>query len=71
MCVNPDGWVQYTGYNGTAVITGRSVSVVLAGAKIRLVATGTGRFVLKGRGVYKTGHLTGNWWQDDHEMEIQ
>ena len=60
--VFPDGWTEYIGFNGTARIRGRLVSVILAGERIDLYAIGSGRVILWGKGTYEiNGLITGRW----------
>ncbi len=60
--VFPDGWTEYVGFNGVAVIRGQSVSVLMAGEGIDLYAIGTGRVILWGEGTYEiNGLITGRW----------
>jgi len=58
----PDGWSEYIGFHGTARILGRNVSVVMAGERIDLFATGSGRAVLWGHGHYEKGGDTSTPW---------
>jgi len=48
----PSGWIRYAGFQGNATVTGSSVTVALSGYDIRLTASGTGKFVLRGNGTY-------------------
>jgi hypothetical protein len=60
--VFPDGWTEYVGFNGAAVIRGQKVSVLLAGENVDLYAIGTGRVILWGEGTYEiNGLITGRW----------
>lgn len=47
-----DGTVKYSGFNGTAAISGISITVVINGDDIELIAEGTGSVVLLGYGTY-------------------
>jgi hypothetical protein len=66
-----DGWTRYTGFSGAVVITGKSFGIILTGTRIRLVASGSGRFVLHGRGTYTTGNLSGTWRSDYTEITMK
>lgn len=57
----PNGWIRYAGFNGEARVTGSLISVALSGYDIELVATGTGKFVLRGNGRWETAHASGEW----------
>jgi hypothetical protein len=60
--VFPDGWTEYVGFHGAAVIRGQRVSVLMAGEHIDLYAIGTGRAILWGEGAYEiNGLITGRW----------
>jgi hypothetical protein len=58
----PDGWIEYVGFHGTARILGRNVSVVMAGERIDLFATGSGRAILWGHGRYEKGGSVVDFW---------
>jgi hypothetical protein len=45
-------WNRYSGFRGTATITGTNVMIELAGVNVNLSATGTGKYVLRGQGTY-------------------
>ncbi|NIS80715.1 MAG: hypothetical protein GTO14_11010 [Anaerolineales bacterium] len=55
------GWIRYVGFNGQAKVTGSRVTVALSGYDIKLVATGTGKFVLRGNGRWETDNASGEW----------
>jgi hypothetical protein len=57
----PDGWVQYAGLHGKALIKGSKVRVVVAGTDINLRARGRGRVLLWGHGSYETDGVSGEW----------
>jgi hypothetical protein len=59
--VFPDGWIQYSGFNGTAHIEGGWVIVGIAGANINLTAKGTGGALLWGHGSYELNGVHGRW----------
>jgi hypothetical protein len=63
----PDGWTEYVGFHGLARIYGRNVSVFLAGEKIDLLAVGTGRVLLWGKGTYEIDRLDGAEWPEPFE----
>ncbi len=56
-----NGWTIYAGFHGEAQITGSGMTVALRGANINLVATGTGKFLLRGTGTYETEKESGEW----------
>lgn len=56
-----DGWVQYSGFHGTAHIEGRRIGVVLAGVDIDLSAEGRGLAVLWGHGTCEKNGETYEW----------
>jgi hypothetical protein len=56
-----DGWVQYAGYHGAALIKGSRIRVVVAGADLHLRAKGRGRALLWGHGRYETGGVSEDW----------
>jgi len=45
-----DGWIQYSGFHGTAHIAGGRIIVVIAGVGVDLEARGYGRAILWGHG---------------------
>jgi hypothetical protein len=47
---NDKGWLRYAGFRGSATITGTNVIVALTGAGIKLNASGSGRYLLRGTG---------------------
>lgn len=57
----PGGTIVYIGFNGKAEITGSAVTVALRGRGIKLEATGTGRYLLRGHGTYHTEKGDGEW----------
>ena len=60
----PSGWTEYIGFRGAAVIEGRAVFVILAGADVDLYAVGSGRATLWGEGRYTIDGLTSQPWSD-------
>lgn len=56
-----DGWIQYSGFNGTAHIEGTRIIVGLAGVDVELSAKGRGRVRLWGHGSYQINGLTNSW----------
>ena len=66
--VFPDGWIEYVGFNGTARIRGRRVSVILAGERIDLYAIGSGRVILWGKGTYEINGLIAGRWSETIEV---
>ena len=57
----PDGWIQYSGFRGTASIKGSRIRVVLAGVDIDLHAAGRGGVILWGHGTYEINGQSGRW----------
>jgi len=57
-----DGWTLYSGFDGTATISGSEVTVAIAGDHIRMYARGAGHFALRGEGGYRT---SGDGWTMD------
>jgi hypothetical protein len=55
------GWIRYVGFNGEAKVTGSRITVALSGYDIKLVAKGTGKFVLRGNGRWETDSASGAW----------
>jgi len=55
-----NGWIQYSGFHGTAHIAGARIIVVIAGEDIELEARGWGRALLWGHG---TCELNGEQYQ--------
>ena len=45
----PDGWIQYSGFRGTASIKGSRIRVIIAGVDIDLHAAGRVRFLERSR----------------------
>jgi|GEM_PF-1903673 len=70
-----NGAVRYSGFDGTASISGSSVTVVILGDDIELTAEGTGSAVLRGYGTYdveKDGrHISSNDWAPQVRTESQ
>ncbi len=71
----PGGWVRYSGFNGSAVVSGSQITVALSGYSIHLQASGTGSFVLRGNGTYsvtKDGVVvfTGAWTEEAEVKRI-
>jgi hypothetical protein len=64
----PDGWTEYVGFRGLARVHGRSMSVVLAGERIDLLAVGAGRAFLWGKGSYRIGEREGQVWPEPFEI---
>jgi len=56
-----DGTIRLTGYSGAITITGEQLVVKIEGGTIDLTAIGTGSVLLKGRGSYSVGDITGAW----------
>ena len=56
-----DGWIQYSGFNGTAHIKGSRIGVIVAGVDIDLSAKGRGRVILWGHGSYEVNGQDGKW----------
>lgn len=70
-----NGWVRYAGFDGQATISGSQITVVLSGYDINLEATGTGRFVLRGKGSYSVEKdgiivLDGVWTEEAQVFSI-
>jgi hypothetical protein len=59
--VFPDGWLQYSGLDGEAYVSGAKIAVVLAGIDIELFGEGHGRVVLWGHGTYEVNGEPGDW----------
>lgn len=57
----PSGWIRYVGFKGEAKVTGSRITVALSGYNIKLVTTGTGKFVLRGNGRWETDSVSGEW----------
>ncbi len=68
-----NGTVRYSGFDGTASISGSSVTVVILGDDIELTSKGTGSVVLRGCGTYdveKDGkHVLSNDWAPQVQTE--
>lgn len=65
-----NGWINYAGFDGKAHITGSKMTVVLSGRNIRLQATGTGKFLLRGHGTYHTEHQDGAWTDEGQVLTL-
>lgn len=52
---------KYTGFNGSASITGRNIKVIARGVDLALFAEGNGAAKLKGGGTYTIGDKSGTW----------
>jgi hypothetical protein len=69
-----DGVVRYSGFDGTAGISGSSVTVVVLGDDIKLTAEGIGSVILRGYGTYdveKDGrHTSSNDWAPPHAGDM-
>lgn len=57
----PDGWIQYSGFNGSAHVEGKRIVVMIAGVDVELTAQGHGRVLLWGHGTYEINGITGEW----------
>ncbi len=71
----PSGWIRYTGFHGQAQVSGSKITVALSGVGIKMQATGTGKFVLRGSGSYsveKDGEIvmTGVWAETAEVMKL-
>jgi hypothetical protein len=62
--------IIYRGFNGSALISGESVGVVLRGRNITLDATGTGRVWLRGEGTYTANGVNGEWSEDGEAVDF-
>ena len=56
-----DGWVQYSGFHGEALIEGARIIVAIAGVDVDLHAEGRGRVILWGHGNYEINGQSGEW----------
>lgn len=56
-----DGWVQYSGFDGTAHIEGARIIVVIAGVDVDLEAQGYGRAILWGHGTCELNGEQHQW----------
>jgi len=56
-----DGWIQYSGFRGTAHIAGARIVVVIAGVDIDLEARGHGRVILWGHGTCELNGEPHEW----------
>ncbi len=69
-----NGAVRYSGFDGTASISGSSVTVVILGDDIELTSKGTGSVVLRGYGTYnieKDGkHISSNDWAPEEQTAL-
>ena len=70
-----NGAVRYSGFDGTAGISGSSVTVEILGDDIELTVDGTGSVILRGYGTYdveKDGrHISSNDWAPQVQIESQ
>ena len=70
----PNGWIHYSGFNGSAMVGGSQITVALSGYSIHLKATGTGQFVLRGNGSYSVTKdgitITGTWTENAEVLSI-
>ena len=57
----PDGWIQYSGFRGTASIKGSRIRVIIAGVDVDLHAAGRGGVILWGHGTYEINGQSGRW----------
>jgi hypothetical protein len=64
------GWIRYVGFNGKAKVTGSLITVALSGYDIKLMATGTGKFVLRGNGRWETDNASGEWTSTTQVMSF-
>ena len=64
-----NGALRYSGFDGTASISGSSVTVVILGDGIKLITEGIGSAVLRGYGTYKIEidgkHISSNDWAQE------
>jgi hypothetical protein len=65
-----NGWVAYAGFNGQARVSGSKITVVLSGVNIHLQATGSGMFMLRGRGTYHTDKGNGVWTDEGKVLSL-
>ena len=69
-----NGAVRYSGFDGTAGISGSSVTVEILGDDIELTVDGTGSVILRGYGTYdveKDGrHISSNDWAPPHAEDM-
>ncbi len=56
-----DGRILYVGFRGLARIEGCEINVKMAGARVDLLAVGSGRAVLEGCGRFHTRRFNGPW----------
>lgn len=61
--VTPSGDIVFTGFKGTAEITGTNVIVSLDGVNIDLNVEGSGKYTLRGRGVYDANNSLNHSWR--------
>jgi hypothetical protein len=66
----PDGSVVFRGFEGKILVVGRKMVVRMTGKQIEFVAKGKGKALLKGRGIYKTANLSGDWTSDGVEIKL-
>lgn len=65
-----NGWMLYAGFDGQAQVSGSQITVALSGVNINLKATGTGKFLLRGEGTYKTDKGSGVWTDEGKVIAI-
>lgn len=65
-----NGWMLYAGFDGQAQISGSQITVALSGVNIHLQATGTGKFLLRGRGTYETSKGSGVWTDEGKVLAL-
>lgn len=61
--ITPSGDIMFTGFRGTAEITGTNVIVSLDGVNIDLKVKGSGKYTLRGRGVYEASNSANHSWR--------
>ncbi len=71
----PGGWIRYSGFQGQATVSGSQITVALSGFGIDMVATGTGKFILRGNGSYSVEKdglviMTGAWTEQAEVFSI-
>jgi hypothetical protein len=67
----PDGWTKYEGFNGAAKVQGSNIEVKIVGANVALHAEGTGKFYLRGKGIYRIGGASGAWTNTLKTYEVK
>ena len=65
-----NGWILYAGFDGQAQVSGTQITVALSGINIHLQASGTGKFLLRGRGTYETSHGSGVWTDEGKVIAV-